>query len=96
MFQFIRESGEVMRDEREAKNSRKLGHGNRTSRSEPIRVVFVIGVGPLVPQHLDLNDVAITSDLNSVRQELPQKSRRHLSPLIHIYDDSSTGCGGQV
>jgi hypothetical protein len=80
LFQFVRESGEVMRDEREAKNSRELGHGNRTSRSEPIRVVFVAGVGPFVPEHLDLNDVAITSNLNSVRQQLLQKSRKHLLP----------------
>jgi hypothetical protein len=66
-----------VRYEREPKNSRELGHGNRTSRSEPIRVVFVIGVGPLVPEHLDPNDVAITSNLNSVRrQQFPQKSSR--------------------
>jgi len=71
-----------MRDEREAKNSRELGHGNRTSRSEPIRVVFVIGVGPLVPEHLDLNDVAITSNLNSVRQQLPPQTFIALNPLF--------------
>ena len=68
--------------EREAKNSRELRHGDRTFRSEPIRVVFVNGVGPLVPEHFDLNDVAITSNLNSALQQLLQKSSRHLLPIF--------------
>jgi hypothetical protein len=38
----------------------------------PIRVVL-IGIGPLVPEHFDLNGVALTTNLNSVCQTIAPK-----------------------
>jgi len=74
LLQFIRESSEVACDKRNAKHSGELGDRNRAFCSKPIRIIFIIGVGPLIAEHFDLNNFAITANLNNVRQEFHAKT----------------------
>jgi hypothetical protein len=64
-----------MCDKRKAKSCRKFGDGDRTSRFQPIRVVCINGVGPLIPEDFDLNDFAVSPNLNSIRQRIAPKNR---------------------
>ena len=75
LYRTPRTYSEIMCDKRKAKSCRKFGDGDRTSRFQPIRVVCINGVGPLIPEDFDLIDFAVSPNLNSIRQRIAPKNR---------------------